>query len=204
MLALAERFLEVVSYEFSEQEFTLFLEIFQQTTALELRELWTVVSALKLVLLEQIAARSKRLLSDPNDATQGVGICVRSLRDIGQTTWKDVLEPLMVIDRVLRKDPADTYGRMDFESRDFYRSRVSNIAEHSDFAEVEVARAVVALAEEASHRASEEPRTALRESQSVITSWIREPLFSIRKYASVRPLARRVSNFCENIPTNVS
>jgi len=110
VLALAEGFLEVVSYEFSEQEFTLFLEVFQQTTPLQLRELWTLVSVLKLVLLEQIAVRGKRLLSDPNDDSQGVGICVRSLRDIGQTTWKDVLEPLMVIDRVLAQDPADAYG----------------------------------------------------------------------------------------------
>jgi cyclic beta-1,2-glucan synthetase len=164
VLALAEGFLEVVSCEFSEQEFTLFLEVFQQTTPLQLRELWALVSALKLALLAQIAARGKRLLSDPNDDSQGVGICVRSLRDIGQTTWKDVLEPLMVIDRVLRQDPADAYGRMDFESRDLYRSRVSNIAEHSDFAEVEVAKAVVALAEEASRRTYKETRTALRES----------------------------------------
>ena len=70
----------------------------------------------------------------------------------------------MMIDGVLRQDPADAYGRMDYESRDFYRNRVSNIAEHSDFAEVEVAKAVVALAEEARHRTCEQPRTALRES----------------------------------------
>ena len=164
VLAVAEGFLEVVSYQFSEQEFTLFVEVFQQTTALQLRELWTLVSALKLVLLEQIAARGKRLLSDPNDDSQGVGICVRSLRDIGQTTWKDVLDPLMMIDRVLRQDPADAYGRMDYESRDFYQRRVSNIAEHSDFAEVEVAKAVVALAEEARRRTYKQPRIALRES----------------------------------------
>jgi len=164
VLALAEGFLEVVSYEFSEQEFTLFLEVFQQTTALQLRELWTLVSVLKLVLLEQIAARGKRLLSDPDDDSQGVGICVRSLRDIGQTTWKDVLEPLMVIDRVLRQDPADAYGRMDYDSREFYRKRLSSIAEHCDFSEVEVAQAVVALGEEARRRTCEQPRTALRES----------------------------------------
>jgi hypothetical protein len=76
VLALAEGFLELVSYEFSEQEFTLFLEVFQQTTVLQLRELWMVVSALKLVLLEQIAARGQRLLSDPNDDSHGDRPCV--------------------------------------------------------------------------------------------------------------------------------
>src|ERR1039457_3465467 len=90
VLALAEGFLEVVSGEFNEQEFSLFLEAFQQTMAVQVRELWTLVAALKLVLLEHIAARGKRLLSEPNDDSQGVGICVRSLRDVGQTNWKRV------------------------------------------------------------------------------------------------------------------
>jgi cyclic beta-1,2-glucan synthetase len=164
VLALAEGFLEIVAYEFSEQEFTLFLEVFQRTTPLQQSELWTLVSVLKLVLLERIVERGKRLLSAPDDDSQGVGTAVRSLRDIGQTSWKDALEPLMAIDRVLRQDAADAYGRMDFDSRDLYRTRISNIAEHSDFSEVEVAQAVVALAEEATHRSFEDPRRALRES----------------------------------------
>ncbi len=164
VLALAEGFLEVVSYAFSEQEFTLFLEVFQQTMPLQVRELWMLVPVLKLVLLEQIAARGKYALRNPRDESHNVGICVRSLRDIGQITWKDVLEPLMLIDRVLRRDPVDAYSRMDFESRDLYRNRVSNIAEHSDFTELEVATAVVALTEEASRRSYQEPRLALRES----------------------------------------
>ena len=164
VLALAQGFLEVVCYEFSEQELTLFVEVFQQTTTLQQRELWTLAPALKLVLLEEIAARGKRVLSSPNDDSTRVGVCVRSLRDVGQTTWKDVLEPLMAIDHVLWEDPADAYGRMDFESRDLYRSRVSNIAEHSDFSELEVAKAVVALAKEAGGRSYQDPRTALRES----------------------------------------
>src|SRR5438093_7582000 len=52
VLALADGFLKAVAYEFSEQEFILFVEVFQQTTALNLRELWVLASALRLVLLE--------------------------------------------------------------------------------------------------------------------------------------------------------
>jgi len=164
VLALAEGFLDAVSNEFSERDFTLFLEVFQQTAALQVRELWTMVAALKLVLLERIAVRGKRLLNDPTDPSQGLGVCLRSLRETGQTTWKTVLEPLMMVDRVLRRDPADAYGRMDFESRQLYRKRVSNIATHSDFDELQVAKAAVALAEQARQRTSDEPRIALRES----------------------------------------
>ena len=164
VLALAEGFLDAVSYEFSEQELTLFVEVFQRTTVLKLHELWTLVSALRLVLLEQIASRGKRLLGNPIDGTYGVAVCVRSLREIGQTTWKDVLEPLMVVDQILRQDPADSYSRMDRDSRELYRNKLSNLADHSDFSELEVAREALALAEEARRRAYADPRTGLRES----------------------------------------
>jgi hypothetical protein len=164
VLAIAEGFLEVVSNEFSEQEFILFVEIFQQTQALQWRELRELVSALRLVLLEQVVVRGKQLLSDPGGDSHGVGVCVRSLREIGHTNWKDALEPLIVIDSVLAQDPAGAYSGMDFESRNLYRKRVSNIAEHSDFSESEVSKAIVTLAEEARRRTYPEPRTALRES----------------------------------------
>src|SRR5271155_781844 len=61
VLALADGFLDAVSNEFTERDLVLFLEVFQQTTALQVRELWTIVAALKLVLLERIAVRGKRL-----------------------------------------------------------------------------------------------------------------------------------------------
>jgi hypothetical protein len=116
VLALAERFLEVVSYEFSEQEFTLFMEVFQQNTALQLRELWTVVSVLKLVLLEQIAGRGKRLLSDPM-MTRRVWYLVRSLRIMGKRPGR-MSSAAMVIDRTA--GPGRRLPRMDFVPR-FYQ-----------------------------------------------------------------------------------
>src|SRR2546428_244942 len=150
-LALAEGFLEATSYEFSEPEFTLFVEPLQQTTILTMRELWVLVSALKLILLEQIAAHAGSIIRDPRESN-GVCVYVRNLRNIGQVTWKEVLEPLIAFDRILRQDPADCYSKMDFESRDFYRRKLSNIAAHSSFSEIEVAEEALALAEEARRR----------------------------------------------------
>src|SRR5262249_55089162 len=127
-LAIAEEFLKVVSYDFNEQEFALFLEVFQKSTVLDLKELWVVVSAMKLILLEQIASRGVRVVDAPSDNSQEVAVCVRSLREIGQLSWKDILDPLIVFDQVLRQDPAGAYAKMDFESRDFYRKKISKIA----------------------------------------------------------------------------
>ena len=163
VLALVEGFLDAVSYQFSEQKLTFFIKVFQETTILELRELWGLSSALKLVLLEKIAARGTQFVSASRDP-QGMGICIRSLRDVGHTSWKESLEPLILFDRVLCEDPAGCYAQMDFESRDLYRNKISKIAAHSDFSEMEVAWAALDLAVEAGRRTRTDSRIARRES----------------------------------------
>jgi cyclic beta-1,2-glucan synthetase len=163
ILALADTFLAAAGYQFSETEFTSFFDVYQQHTVLELRELWALAPAMKLVLLERIAERGAQLLREPHIESLEVGICVRSLRDIGQTTWKDIIEPLIVFDQVLRQDPAGCYAEMDFESRDFFRNKLSNISDHSSYTELEIAQAVLALAKEAGHRCYADLRVAQRE-----------------------------------------
>jgi hypothetical protein len=162
VLAVAEGFLEAVSYQFCEQEFILFVEVFQRTNVLQLRELRRLPSALRLALLERIASRAGAFIRNPQDS-MGIGICIRSLRDVSQTTWKDVLEPLIAIDQILRQDPAGSYAQMDFESRNLYCKRIAKIAARSDLTESEVAQAAVALAQEASSRTYHDPRVNLRE-----------------------------------------
>jgi hypothetical protein len=164
VLALAEGFLQTLSYEFSESAFSAFVESFQQHTVLELRELWTLVSAMKLVLLEQVAQRGGQAIKNPEKGPYAVGICIRGLRAIEEISWKDRIEPLIVFDQVLREDPAGCYANMDFESRDYYRRKLFEIAAHSGCSEVEVARQTVVLATEARRRQYSDSRTQGRES----------------------------------------
>jgi len=161
--ALAEDFLAASAYNFGEPSFAVYIQAFQEIAVLKMVELWTLVPVLKLVLLEQIAARGGRLLKDPT-GSYGVDVLVRSLRDVGQTSWKDVIEPLILFDHVLREDPAGAYSRMDFDSRDLYRKKLVNIADHSDCTEMEVARAALALARRAQQQPHEDPRVTLRRS----------------------------------------
>ena len=164
ILVVAEVFLELTAYQFSEQKLTYFVEAFQESTVLDLRELWALADVLKLRLLERIAELASHFVHTGRTEAPGVGHCVRSLREIGQTTWKDVLEPLILLDGVLRDDPAGCYAQMDFESRDLYRNTLSNIAKYSDFSEMEVAWAALQLAQEAAQEPAAEPRIALRRS----------------------------------------
>ncbi len=193
-LALAEGFLEVTSCHYSEQEFTFFVDMLQRTTVviLELRELWVLAAALKLVLLEQIAARGQRLIKGVRDDSGSTGDCVRSLRDIGHTPWKEVIEPLILFDHLLRADPANCYAQMDFESRDLYRNRLSNIAEHSRLTEMEVARAALDLAQTAARRTYSDARMASRESHVGYYLVDRGELLLHAKVGFEPPLSQRI------------
>jgi cyclic beta-1,2-glucan synthetase len=164
VLALAETFLDLTGNRFRETAFTAFFQAFQESTVLELREVSAAVPALKLILLERIAARCRCLLNDPAHQPCGLGVCVRSLRDITQTLWKDVLEPLISFDAILRRDPAGAYARMDFESRNLYQDKLSKIARRSDLAEMDVAREALLLAQQARARTYRDPRSKLRQS----------------------------------------
>jgi len=164
VLAIGESIIEAVSCQFTEQKLVVFIEAFQEVAVLELSELWALSSTLKLLLLEQIAARVSEFVRGLRPEPRGIGICIRSLRDIGHTTWQEVIEPLILIDQVLREDPAGCYAEMDFDTRDLYRHKLSEIAQHSDLTEMEVARATVELAQQANLDLNARSREALRTS----------------------------------------
>ena len=164
VLAIAQSFLDLTGNRFDETAFTAFFQAFQESSVLELREVSAAVPALKLILLERIAARCLCQLNDPAGQSYGLGVCVRSLRDVTQTFWRDVLEPLIVFDAILRRDPAGAYARMDYESRNLYRDKLSQIARRSDLAETDVAREALLLAQQALASTYRDPRSKLRQS----------------------------------------
>jgi cyclic beta-1,2-glucan synthetase len=160
---IVEDFLLATDYRFSESAFTTYIQSFQEVAVLKMAELWALIPVLKLGLLEQIVDRGRRLLQDP-EGSYGVQYPIRSLQDIRQTSWKVVIEPLILFDHTLREDPAGAYSRMDYESRDLYRRKLVYIADHSDCSEKEIAAEVLALAREAQRRPNDDPRVTARRS----------------------------------------
>ena len=161
--ALAGDFLAATAYQFSDQTFTSYIQAFQQVTVLRMVELWMLIPVMKLVLLEQIAERSRNLLENPA-SSYGVQSPLRSLQEFKQISWKIVIEPLILFDQVLRQDPAGAYSRMDYETRENYRRSLTKIADRCDCTEMKVASETLALAREAQQSPHSDPRITLRES----------------------------------------
>ena len=126
-------------------------------------ELWNTPAFLQFTLLEFILTRAQALLDTPEDVNPPqLSHHIGSLRNIGLADWVSLIEPHIVFDQTLRKDPAQTYAAMDFDSREIYRRRVASIARHSDHSESEVAQTALDLALAAGLLPVTDPRVRLR------------------------------------------
>ena len=83
-------------------------------------------------------------------ATQvSVANAITSLRLCSELDWRQYVESVSLVERVLQRDPAGVHGRMDFLSRDRYRQAVEELAEPTGEAQVRVALRAVESARQA-------------------------------------------------------
>ncbi len=162
VIAIAEDLFSFLGNRFVDSDVSTYLRAFQGVTVLPLKELQALPAAFNAVLLERIAALSRLLMA--NKEATGIRICIHSLREISQAPWRELLEPLIVFDQVLRQDPAGAYAHMDVDSREMYRRAVVHLAAHSDCSELEIAQQALALARESQQQSEADPRVAVRRS----------------------------------------
>jgi len=71
---------------------------------------------------------------------------IGTLRFLGATNWREFVESLSDVEKILRLDSSGTYSLMDFETRDRYRHVVEAISKSSKLSESEVAGIAINLA----------------------------------------------------------
>jgi hypothetical protein len=162
VIAIAEDLFSSLANRFVDSDVSTYLRAFQGVTVLPLKELQALPAAFNAVLLERIATLSRLLMA--NKEAAGTRICIHSLREIAQAPWRELLEPLIVFDQVLRQDPAGAYAHMDVDTREMYRRAVIHLAAHSDCSELEIAQQALALARESQRQSEADPRVAVRRS----------------------------------------
>jgi cyclic beta-1,2-glucan synthetase len=152
-LVLARALLAATNNQLTESAFSFFIEAVQEIEPLRLSELRAMLTALKLILLDNVVDAGFKALQEFRNSELAapsfqIGRMVRSLRLIGDIDWKETIEQLSLVHRTLCLDPIGVYPRMDFESREFYRKTVEQIAAHSDVGEIELARRAVQMAKD--------------------------------------------------------
>ena len=155
---------EWVGYNQSQLELTqtaVFVQDYQQVMPLTVGELWALPTMLRIAILERLTAAVAAItgIVDPEVLTTQpilpapplvanesiVANCFLSLRLLTTTNWKTFFEQTSCVEQILRKDPAEIYAGMDFDTRNQYRSVVEELARHSDQSEEAVAQHVIDL-----------------------------------------------------------
>ncbi|MFO8112573.1 MAG: glucoamylase family protein [Desulfosalsimonadaceae bacterium] len=141
-----------------------FISTYQQSTILDIGELWALPVMLRLGVLDYLTRAVGNLLElqEPAEdlapaALPGletisdeamVTLSIQSLGNLETENWKDFFEQVSLVEQVLRQDPSGAYGLMDFDSRDRYRKAVEALAGKITYSEAEVAREAVRLAQQ--------------------------------------------------------
>ncbi|MDB5754509.1 MAG: cyclic beta 1-2 glucan synthetase, partial [Massilia sp.] len=117
-----------------------------QSSALTLALQWvtTRLADVGLTIEQQIQAEIQQQAADQVTISNSIG----SLRFLGTMDWQEFVETMSAVEQTLRCDPADTYGRMEFATRDNYRHVIEKLAKRCKFTEMEVAEHALALATE--------------------------------------------------------
>jgi hypothetical protein len=169
VITAADAYLAATDSYWDTQAVETFLDEAQKVDAFTLKELWTFPSAVKFLLLEEIVAQAQAVIADPSSHHAEGAVMLRrrfnSLRDTIYANWLTTVETLAVFNSVLQQDPAGAYASMDFESREAYRTRISELAVSSDCTELEIAQAAIKLASESAATTRDpNPRVAVRKS----------------------------------------
>lgn len=109
-----------------------------------------------LTIEQMVRSENQQQAADQVTMSNSIG----SLRVMGAQNWREFIESMSVVERILGEDPAGVYGGMDFTTRDRYRHVVERVAKRSLLSEGEVARKAVELAREAAARKGEGDRVA--------------------------------------------
>ncbi len=160
IVAVADAYLAATRCQVSAGLLGAFLRVYQQQVPLMTSELWALPTALRLLLLDRLAAGLAAafpglcpppsvLPPRPGPAPppgEAVASAITGLAEARTISWLDLFDRLSPIEAALAEDPAGIYPDMTFETRDRYRRAVETVARWAGMAEPEVAAAAVARA----------------------------------------------------------
>ena len=131
------------------------------------REYGLGLSAVRIALDEDLSSRQTTAEETIRGEHQRQGVAqvsmanaVTSLRLCATLDWQEYVESVSLVERVLQRDPAGAYARMDFLSRDAQRRAVEELATPSGEGQVRVALKAIETARQAAANESTAEPTA--------------------------------------------
>jgi cyclic beta-1,2-glucan synthetase len=115
-----------------------------QSAALALALTWIEqqLAESHLTIEQLVQSENQQQASDQVSISNSIG----SLRFLGAIDWREFVEAISVVEKILRQDPQGVYGAMEFATRDRYRHATERIANDGRLSEEEVAAKAIQLA----------------------------------------------------------
>lgn len=158
--ALAHEFLNATHLQLSLASAVDYVAAYQTHQPLTIAELWAFPVMLRIASIETLATSLAALLGKSGepcfaispcalegqslDATERVARSILNLGEVAAISWEDFFERTSLVEKVLRRDPHGTYGKMDFATRDSYRAAVEDIAQLGNLGEIDIADEAIA------------------------------------------------------------
>ena len=77
-----------------------------------------------------------------------IGNLILSLKEISKIDFSEMVEELGGIEDILKQDPAKVYEKMDFGSKNMYRTKIKELASKAKISELYVAKTLLEMAKE--------------------------------------------------------
>src|SRR4029453_17353816 len=115
-----------------------------QSAALALALTWIEqrLAESHLTIEQSVQAENQQQAADQVSISNSIG----SLRFLSAIDWREFVESVSAVEKVMQQDPPAIYGAMEFATRDRYRRAIERIARQGRLTEVEVAAKVLDLA----------------------------------------------------------
>lgn len=75
-----------------------------------------------------------------------IGNSITTLKEIGRLNILDIFENINGVEVVLNEDPANIYSKMDYKTKEYYRSKIEEISKKSKISEIYIANKALELA----------------------------------------------------------
>ena len=107
-------------------------------------------------IIQLIQSGNQQQAADQVSISNSIG----SLRFLSSFDWREFVESMSHVEKILHDDPAEAYATMDFNTRDHYRHVIEKMAKKCDFSEIVIARKAIELAQNGKDLKGKEDRTA--------------------------------------------
>ena len=71
---------------------------------------------------------------------------ITSIKEIQRINFLEIFERLNGVEEVLKQDPSEIYNKMDYKTKDYYRSKIKEISKKTRISEIYIAKKVLELA----------------------------------------------------------